>query len=138
MASGGKYVSLINSMKKEVDACLDNSKLPQKFHAIARLLREKVDAIAKDSSSNAFQADHINRFRDLLNKTTKKLRKVAKSPRHPDEWVLEGLKTSLDDMNNLHFSMKSQDGSSLSIASIFTNQEARKFWCDSFGSKVYM
>ena len=136
MASRETFDDLLDSMKREVDACFVNTKVPQKFREIAQRLQEKARDIAQGSSSGVVQADHISKFRDLLNKTTKKLKRLAKSPKHLDEWQLEGLKTSLDDMNNLHFRMKSQDGSSLSAAAIFTNLEAKTFWCDSFGSKV--
>ena len=136
MASSGVYDDLLKSMGKGVEAC-DARKLPPKFRDIVSNLKKKAHAIARDSSSNALPDDHVNNFRDLLTKTTKKLNKLARVPSHnPDNLLFERLQTSLDDMGSLHFRVKSQDGVSVSIAGIITNSEAKKFWCDSFGSKV--
>ncbi|XP_062514434.1 uncharacterized protein LOC134190038 isoform X2 [Corticium candelabrum] len=135
MASSGVYDDLLKSMGKGVEAC-DARKLPPKFRDIVSNLKKKAHAIARDSSSNALPDDHVNNFRDLLTKTTKKLNKLARVPSHnPDNLLFERLQTSLDDMGSLHFRVKSQDGVSVSIAGIITNSEAKKFWCDSFGSK---
>ena len=136
MASKGKFDDLLNHMGNQVDACLAKA-LPQKFRDIVECLRGKAHVIAKDSIGSAVQADDINKFRDLLKKTTKKLTKLAKAPkRTPDSTLLDSLQTSWKDMKDLHFRMKNQDDSSFTVAHMFSNSGARKFWCDSFGDKV--
>lgn len=139
MASKDELDTAVNALEKEATACR-NKKLPARYSEVISSIQQEAATLAQETagppSSSSVARDDIDTFRDLLDKATKKLRKLRRDPRsNPDAMKLEGLQKSLKDLQSFHFQLRKGDGG-LTVSGIFTNSDAKAFWSESFGNKV--
>lgn len=136
MASRTNFTTAVSALEKEAAACHTKT-LPSRLSEVISSIQQEATTLAKEMArpplSSSLVRDDIKTFRDLLDKATKKLRKLGRS--NPEATVVEGLQKSLKDLQTFHFRVKKCDAG-MTVSGILQNAEAKRFWSESFGNKV--
>lgn len=124
----------LDALKKAAKTC-DGRKLPKKLSEVILWLQQEATATAKDVRGAC--PDDIESFRDLLRKTKKMLTILGKDRRNPEPSMEERLQKSLKELQTFHYRVQKGDRDAvMTVSGVLKNATAKKFWSESFESKV--